>query len=497
MRRALDQSSYFPRLFSEPCRFVEDDGSTGGATPQMKWIQVAREGRYDGHWQGSFDLTREVFASFVKNLHAHPQFRLGDVEVDGKTIRAGSSPTIPFDYEHSSEMNATEGSIPQSGAPAPAWVYDVQMRDGPAGAELWALAWLGDQIRRQISAREYRQTSIAFDMESVDFKSGEPAGPALTSIAFTNHPFLRHLESYAAANRNGSEPGRGMSEQRASETFDDPHPRRTAMTVTANDDKKSQEQFRTNLCAKLGIRRLADDDAIEEAAGEAAGGQGDLDKVLKALGVDDTGAAMEVIPKLRDGLARLQAAEAELQEMLGATSAQDEMMSAADIGAALKALKKEGDKALEKALSAFRSQCLRDAEAAATKTFKLTAGNEKADRLPYKKLMEARAEGRKAFLQEYGLREDVDTTHLTRTYAASSGGQQHRPPALDVRDDATSGSGDGDRQTVHLSSLTGDNPTDKIVKYLRAKDPEFKKLSHREQIRRAVEFMQKNEVIAA
>lgn len=493
MRRALDSRELFPRLFAEPCRFVDDDGTAPASVPQVKWIQVAREGLYEGHWQGSFNLTPTVFRSFVKNLHAHPQFRLGEVEVDGETIRAGSSPTIPFDYEHSSEMSATEGSIPQQGAPAPAWVYDVEMRDGPAGAELWALAWLGDRIRRQISAREYRQTSIAFDMESVDFKTGEPAGPALTSIAFTNHPFLRHLESYAAANRRGGEPRRGVAEQRtsSSKASDDPQQRRSVMG--ANDESKN-EDFRKKLCRALGIRLLADDAAIEEAAGEAASGSGDLDKVLSALGVSDTGTAMEVIPKLRDGLSRLEAAEKELRDMLGASSSMDEAMAAADIGAALKALKQDGNESMKRALTAFRNECLRTAEDAALAKFRLTAGNEKAPRLRFQQLLEARAEGRKNFLEEYGLREDVDTTHLTRTYAASRGDQQHKPPTLTISDDR-GGSGSGGRETVDLSTLSGVNPTDKIVRMLGAKDPAFLKLSHRERIRRAVEFMQQNDCI--
>lgn len=492
MRRALDSRELFPRLFAEPCRFVEDDAGVGAEVPRMRWIQVAREGLYEGHWQGSFNLTPDVFRSFVKNLRAHPQYKAGDIEVDGKVIRAGTSPTIPFDYEHSSEMSATEGSIPQQGAPAPAWVYDIEMRQGEAGAELWALAWLGDQIRRQISAREYRQTSIAFDMESADFRTNAPAGPALTSIAFTNHPFLRHLESYAAANRRSGQAGRGVAEHRASKAPDEPQQRRTVMGASDNDSSKTEEKFRQRLCKALGIRLLADDEAIAEAAGEASAGTGDLDKVLKALGVSDSGAAMEVIPRLRDGLSRLEAAEAELREMLGATSAQDEMMSTADIGAALKALKKEGDKSLGRALSAFRAQCLRDAETAATKSFRLTAGNEKAERLPFKALMAARAEGRRAFLSEYGIREDVDTSHLTRTYAASAGGGQHLPPRVKL--DAP---GAGDRETVNLSDLTGDNPTDKIVRYLGAKDPAFKALSHRDRIKGAVAFMQKNDVVAA
>ncbi|HET9933716.1 MAG TPA: phage protease, partial [Polyangiaceae bacterium] len=119
--------------------------------------------------------------------HAHPQFHAGP---DG----VGDKPTIPFDYEHASELSATEGSIPTSGAPAPAWVLDLEVRDGSNGPELWALAALGDQIRQQIAANEYRFTSIAFTLDGTDGVSGASVGPMLTSIAFTNHPFLRGLK---------------------------------------------------------------------------------------------------------------------------------------------------------------------------------------------------------------------------------------------------------------------------------------------------------------
>jgi len=484
-------------LFGVGVRFAEDLPSTGGDVPELMWIQVAREGTYEGHWQGSFDLTREVFESFVKNLHAHPQFKLGEIDVDGKRTTAGTSPTIPFDYEHASEMPATEGTIPQQGAEAPAWVYDIAIRDGEGGAELWALAWLGERVRDQIKRRAYRQTSIAFDLEGVDFISGDSVGPILTSIAFTNHPFLKHLESYAARNRGGH-PRRGVAQQPASSSKasgKDDDNQRGRSPMGANDDNKQHEQFKVTLCRKLRIRALADEDQIGEAVEEAVTAGSSLDKLLEALGVADVSAALEGVPKLRAAQGQLEAALSELQDMLGAQDAMDEMAAEAEVGAVMKALKQDGNEAMKDALMTYRAKCIEDAVSAATREFRLTTADDA--RLPVKKVLAARVLGRKAFLEKYGIKGDVDVSNLTRTFVASKDGQHPAPPGLDIRDRSDTGGGSrGGGETGDLSSAPGTNPTDKCVRYLSGKDPEYAKLPHLEKVRRAVEFMQKNDVIA-
>ncbi len=165
--------------------------------PELKWIHLATEGEYNGHHQGPFELTREVFTTMVKNFRASPQYTAG---ADGK----GSSKVVPFDYEHASEMFPAEGTIPTSGAPAPAWLYEIELRDGPDGeAQLWGLAKLGKKVRAQIAEDEYAWVSIAFG-EGTDWKTGEKIGPVLTSVAFTNHPFMRDLDEIAASVRAGA-----------------------------------------------------------------------------------------------------------------------------------------------------------------------------------------------------------------------------------------------------------------------------------------------------
>lgn len=173
----------------------EDGEAAKPEIPELKWIHVATEGSYKGHADGSFALTRQVFSEFVTAFRADPRYKAG---ADG----VGTNPVIPFDYEHVSEMDPREGSVPQGGAPAPAWALDLKVVDGEdAKANLYAYAKLGETIRQQMSKDEYRFVSIAFALETTDPVSGKPAGPRLTSIAFTNHPFLRDLTPLAASSR--------------------------------------------------------------------------------------------------------------------------------------------------------------------------------------------------------------------------------------------------------------------------------------------------------
>lgn len=270
------------------------------------------------------------------------------------------------------------------------------------------------------------------------------------------------------------------------------------MTTGANDSK--HETFKLSLCQKLRIRPLADDQAIGEAVDQAVGAQSSLDTLLEALGVKDVKAALDGVPKLRDALAQLESARAELEDMLGAQNAMDEMAAEAEVGAVMKALKQDGNEGMKEALLAYRDKCIKDAVDAATRELRLTTHEEA--RLPVKKILAARVVGRKNFLDKYGLKMDVDTSNLTRTYAASGNGQQHRtPPGLDIRDRSdtggTGGTGSAAKgETIDLSDAPGANPTDKVVQYLSGKEPDFAKLAHVEKVRRAVAFMQRNEVIA-
>jgi hypothetical protein len=166
--------------------------------PKYKWLHVASEGEFAGHADGEFELNRAVFTEFIKNFHADPRYKAPTAGFTEGTD-GGMKQVLPFDFEHASELAATEGSIPVTGAPAPAWAMEVELRDGADGtAQLWAYAKLGDRIRSYIAEDEYRHVSIAFALDASDPETDASIGARLSSIAFTNHPFLRGLTSIAA-----------------------------------------------------------------------------------------------------------------------------------------------------------------------------------------------------------------------------------------------------------------------------------------------------------
>ena len=150
------------------------------------WVQVARSGTWKG--KGSeFTFDQAVFDKLIANFRSHPAFKAGP---DGR----GVAPVVPFDYEHASEQDPTSGTIPTVGAPAPAWALDLELRTFRDGTlELWALSDLSPQAREQIRSGGYRWTSVAVWMNAIDPESGQTKGPVLTSIAFTNHPFIQGM----------------------------------------------------------------------------------------------------------------------------------------------------------------------------------------------------------------------------------------------------------------------------------------------------------------
>lgn len=202
------ESVRLTRLFAPTVGLVEqfkldDDTDTDKKpeVPKYKWLHVASEGDFSGHADGEFVLDRAVFSAFIKNFHADPRYKAPTAGFTEGTD-GGMGQVLPFDFEHASELAATEGSIPVTGAPAPAWAMEVELRDGPNGeAQLWSYTKLGERIRGYIANDEYRHVSIAFSLDASDPESAASIGPRLSSIAFTNHPFLRGLTSIAARDR--------------------------------------------------------------------------------------------------------------------------------------------------------------------------------------------------------------------------------------------------------------------------------------------------------
>jgi hypothetical protein len=148
-----------------------------GAPKKLIWVQLAECGKWAGHPAGPFEMTSKTFSEIVSNFE-----------------RRGLP--VPFDFEHASEADATQGSVPQDGSPAPAWVHRMDNR-GPAG--LWGLVeWL-DKARRLIQSGEYAFLSPAIRFGCKDPVTGAQVGARLTSVALTNQPFLTGLDQLRAA----------------------------------------------------------------------------------------------------------------------------------------------------------------------------------------------------------------------------------------------------------------------------------------------------------
>lgn len=146
------------------------------------WVQLATSGTFAGHRAGPFELNAKVFREILANFKATKNRR------------------VPWDYEHASEQDPTEGSLPVTGAPAPAWVVDMEIR----GGNLWGLVEWGKQLRQQVRDGEYRFLSPAIVFNSVDRVSGKPIGARLSSVAATNKPFLDGMQPLAATEANSA-----------------------------------------------------------------------------------------------------------------------------------------------------------------------------------------------------------------------------------------------------------------------------------------------------
>ena len=166
--------------------------ATADAVDKPIWIQIAKAGTFKGYHDGEFTFDSALFGKVVANFRRHPAYQAG---ADGK----GAARVVPFDYEHASEMDPTSGSIPVEGAPAPAWALELEIRKGADDtAELWALTELTEQAREQIQTGGYQWTSIALWNDAIDPVSGTNIGPTLTSIAFTNQPFIQGMQPMRA-----------------------------------------------------------------------------------------------------------------------------------------------------------------------------------------------------------------------------------------------------------------------------------------------------------
>lgn len=155
------------------------------AASHLVWIQVAKVGTFRGHPAGPFELTPAIFDEIVRNFDATENRR------------------IPIDFEHASESEPAEGSIPTEGAPAQGWILRLENR-GAAG--LWGLVeWL-EPARTYIRQKKYRYFSPAIRFGAKDRVTAKPIGARMTSGGLTNKPFLDGMVPLAAKDTQASSP---------------------------------------------------------------------------------------------------------------------------------------------------------------------------------------------------------------------------------------------------------------------------------------------------
>lgn len=157
-----------------------DEVMPEGEPRKRIWNQLAKIGSFRGHAAGPFELTPVIFDEIVRNF------------------RATQNQKIPIDFEHASEQDPTQGSIPHQGAPAQGWIVDLDNR-GTAG--LWGLVeWL-EPARTYVREGKYKFFSPAIRFGTKDRVTGQPIGARMTSGALTNNPFLDGMMPLAASDR--------------------------------------------------------------------------------------------------------------------------------------------------------------------------------------------------------------------------------------------------------------------------------------------------------
>lgn len=477
------------------------------------WIQIARAGTYKGHKVGKFTFDTGFFELLIANFRQHPAYKAGP---DG----VGIAKVVPYDYEHASEMAPTEGSIPLTGAPAPAWALELEVRGEGNEAELWALTELGEQARQQIRADAYQWTSVAVWKDAVDPVSGEKVGPVLTSIAFTNHPFIQGMAPMAAKVEVWGEAesheeviiglrevlglgGEADSAAVLNELVD--------LGVAYNEGRRlpgcpeGVGHLIDRVRRLVGLRALATAEEIIQVAGQALGaaapstpapaavtpappGETTMSESINArlatiYGVKDKDdailAAAQEGEKAKDALAKL-------KELFGSTDTQSIIAEATktiaeaekvkDLVAALEAANArlaEGDKA----------EAEEEVEAvAASMGLKGDSGNRIKSLLLRERMACA---GDPQRLEEFRRQYPVQTPQrLALTTAVATGQAAHAAPAtLDVGHP--------------LETYPGANRTIKALEYLKDKSPGVAKLSYRDQVARASLYLRQGAPLLA
>jgi phage I-like protein len=225
---------------------IADVHTAGSMGEEVKpvWVQIAKQGAFAGHAAGPFKLDLSTFSEIISNF------------------RATENRRIPWDFEHASEKDPTQGSIPVAGAPAQGWITEMKIGDD---GNLYGLTSWGDLARQYVREGKYRYCSPAIRFESKDRVTGKPIGARLTSVALTNEPFLDGMEPLAAKD---AEPGAKLTLARCMSDL------RKCMTDHASKSGSTCRDLHIACTTALACYEDADDGDVSmklrDAEGEAA-----------------------------------------------------------------------------------------------------------------------------------------------------------------------------------------------------------------------------------
>lgn len=185
---AMDMSVYVPTAAVEKPEMkhmslrgeVVELRSLSDPNAKQVWIQVAKQGKFRGHAAGPFEMSLQTFEEIIRNF------------------KASQNQSIPVDFEHASEQEPTEGSIPVNGAPAQGWILDLKI--GNDGNLYGLVEWL-PLAREYIQKKQYKFLSPAIVFGAKDRVTGKAIGARLSSVALTNNPFLDGMAPLAAKHR--------------------------------------------------------------------------------------------------------------------------------------------------------------------------------------------------------------------------------------------------------------------------------------------------------
>lgn len=175
----------------ELCAFFPIDKAQALSEPQTDeqgnkrvWIQIARTGAWAGHHGGAFAITELNMDQMIQNFRTQGFGR------------------IQWDFDHASFPPPNSGSLPQVGKPAQGWIYDMKRE----GSKLYALTeWL-PLAKQYLENDQYGGVSPVINWHFADRATGRDVGPAITSVALTNLPFITGMERPTAASLAGVSP---------------------------------------------------------------------------------------------------------------------------------------------------------------------------------------------------------------------------------------------------------------------------------------------------